>query len=105
MPDRPALDNCVAVTELFAISLEPTAFACIFAAVIELPANCAVLTCASSICLVRILFCAIFVPSTALSAMLPVAIVFAAILADVTASSAISPVAIVPSCIWSVVIT
>ena len=40
------------------------------------------LTCASSICLVRILFCAILVPSTALSAILPVAIVLAAISPD-----------------------
>jgi hypothetical protein len=43
----------------------------------------------SSMCLVRILFEAIFVPSTALSAILPVAIVFAAIWSVVIWSSSI----------------
>ena len=36
---RAPLDNCVDVTALFTISLELTAFACILAAVTELPAS------------------------------------------------------------------
>jgi hypothetical protein len=39
LPPSAALDNCVVVIELFAISLDPTAFAAIFPAVTALNAN------------------------------------------------------------------
>ena len=46
----------IAETELDASSVAVTAFVCILAVATELPASCAVLTCASSICFVKILF-------------------------------------------------
>ena len=65
LPSSAALDNCVVVIELFAISLDPTALAAILAAVTELSpsfafvtlalAIFAVVTCDAPICIVSIL--------------------------------------------------